>query len=55
MMAEGEAAPLERKHHKQAESAYNRPNYREAKWEKAVKVRTYSRFNIQVVQRIKKL
>lgn len=36
MMADPELIP---KHHKQAEIAYNRPEYREARWERAVKVR----------------
>ena len=27
-----------REHHKQSEVAYNRPGYREARWERAIKV-----------------
>ena len=29
-------------HHKQEEVCYNRPNYREARWERAVKVSVIS-------------
>lgn len=29
-------------HHKQAEFAYNRPAYREARWERSVKVISYA-------------
>ena len=43
-----EAAP-ERKHHKQAEIAYNRPDYREAKWEKAVKVHRFHKQQFQEI------
>jgi len=37
-----EVEAVEREHHKRAEVAYNRPDYREARWERAVKVRAIS-------------
>lgn len=39
---EMEVEAIEREHHKRAEVAYNRPDYREARWERAVKVRASS-------------
>ena len=40
-----EVEEVEKVHHKRAEVAYNRPDYREARWERAVKVRGTSCVN----------